>query len=618
MRLRALRAACAFAVLAAGPSRAEPQPAPKRVLLLESFGRDFSPYNYISSTVRANLTQLQGAPIEFLQVSLEAQSVPPLDEAALVGYVQALCEPRAPDLVITSAGPAFQFFKRHQQGLLAGVPALHGAIDERFLEGVTISPTETVAGLRLEIPVLVGNILEVLPKTKEIYPVFGDSPIERFWSAQFRSAAESLGRRVRLDRPELEGIPFDEVLRRAAKLPPRSVVFFGLMLRDVDGVPFQNERAFERLSQTANAPVFGWSTITLGRGGVGGRLAPVEEVAGEIARTADRILRGEPPASIPVKTIPLGSPIYDARELARWGIDEARLPPGSEVRFRPPSFVQQYRGRILGVAAVLVLQAFAIGVLLEGRRRQRRAEREAARLRNELAHVGRVGVLGQLASSLAHELAQPLGAILRNAEAAEIILAGPSPDLEELRAIVKDVKADDRRARDVIDRMKGLLRRRELDRVPLDLAALVQEVLGLVRPDAWNRGVRLLSAVANDLPPATGEPVHLRQVLLNLVVNGMEAMDATPRDGRVLSVQVRGTDDRSLEIEVSDTGPGILPEVSGRLFDPFQTTKPEGMGMGLAISRTLVEAHGGRIRAANREGGGAAFVVTLPAAESAS
>jgi signal transduction histidine kinase len=387
------------------------------------------------------------------------------------------------------------------------------------------------------------------------------------------------------------------------------------MLRDVDGVPHQSERAFERLSQAANAPVIGWSTVTLGRGGVGGRLAPIEQVADEIARAAARILRGEPASSIPEKAIPLGGPIYDARELARWGIDEEDLPPGSEVRFRPPSFVQQYRGRILGVAAVSLQQAVAIVALVEGRRRQRRTEREAARVRNELAHAGRVSMMGQLASSPAHELAQPLGAMLRNAEAAELYLATVRPDLAELWAIVADLKADDERARDVIERMRSFLRRRELNRVPVEPVALVEGVLALVRPDAARRDVAIELDVVRDLPELAGDPVHLQQVLLNLIMNAHDVMEAVPAGERTLRIGFRRTEAGDLEISVRDTGPGIPSGARDRLFEPFFTTKEQGMGMGLPICLSLVEAHGGSLRLESPEGRGATFVVTLPGGE---
>lgn len=614
-RRAALVATAALLVPASAPAAEDGRAGPKRVVLIDSFGRNFSPYNTISSVVRTELVRGLGEPVDFVQVSLESGGVQEANEEALVDYLRALCARRAPDLVITNGGPAVRFFEKYRQHLLPGVPAVHGGPDERWLKGLTLDPDETAVAVRLDIPALLQNILRTLPRTQEVVAVFGETPLERFWADQIRREWTPFGSRVRLT--FWDGLTFEEMVRRAATLRPDTAVFFGLMISDAAGIPYEYESAFERFHAASHAPVFGWSTITLGRGSVGGPLLPVHRIAQETARSSVRVLRGERPGSIRVPTIGMDGPFYDARELERWHIDEKRLPPGSEVRFRPPSFFQAYRGRILAAAAVLFLQAVAIAALVVGHRRQRRAEQEAARLRRDVAHVGRVTVLGQLASSLAHELAQPLGAILRNAEAAEIFLAGEDPDLDELRAIVADIKADDHRARDVIEGLRNLLRRREPKRVALDAASLVDGALSLVRPDARARGVRIETTVARDLPAVTGDPVHLQQVLLNLFVNAMEAMESTTPDARLLCVDVRSPDPHTLEIAVRDTGPGIAPDAVATLFEPFRTTKREGMGMGLAISRTLVEAHGGSLRAEAGRGPGATFVVTLPAGEAA-
>jgi signal transduction histidine kinase len=607
--------AAALGLAVARPSLAE-QAGPnrtKRILLLDSYGGDFSPYSEVSSRVRAEITRRLGQPVEFFQVSMHAFGAEMTDEGPLADYVGALCSERVPDLVVTIGGPATRFSAKHRERLGASPAIVHGGPDVRWFEGMALSARETVVAARVDILSLMEGVLEVRPRTREIFLVFGASPAEEFWVSRFRQELRPLASRVRLT--YLDALPFEEVLRRSERLPPDSAVFFGLMIVDAAGIPHGQQSALERLRRSSSAPVFGWSTISLGRGIVGGRLMRHEEMADEIANAGVRVLRGVPPSSIPMKTFGIGGPVWDARELERWGIDERTLPPGSEVRFREASFFSLYRGRILGAAVVILLQAAAIVALVEGRRRQRRAEQEAARLRGELAHAGRVSVMGQLASSLAHELAQPLGAMLRNAEAAELYLESESPDLAELRAIVSDIKSDDERARDVIERMRGFLRRHELVRVPIDPAELVEGVLGLVRPDARRRDVRVELTVDRDLPPVAGDPVHLQQVLLNLFVNALDAMEAVPAETRVLEVRLRAADDGGLEIAVRDTGPGIPAAAMPRLFEPFFTTKAQGMGLGLAICRTLVEAHGGSLRAASGGGRGAVFVVHLPEAE---
>jgi PAS domain S-box-containing protein len=243
---------------------------------------------------------------------------------------------------------------------------------------------------------------------------------------------------------------------------------------------------------------------------------------------------------------------------------------------------------------------------------RKQAEAEVLRQRSELAHVARVSTMGELAASVAHELNQPLGAILANAEAAEMFLRQDPPALEDLHAILADIRKDDERAGEVIRRMRSLLRKRELERQPLEINFLVEDVLQLVSGDAALRGVALSAKLFPVLPKVAGDRVHLQQVLLNLILNGMDAMAGQPQERRRISVRTRLGADGWVEMAVIDSGHGIEPDKLPRLFEPFYTTKPHGMGMGLSIARTIIEAHGGRIWAENNAAGGAVFRIALP------
>jgi two-component system sensor kinase FixL len=249
---------------------------------------------------------------------------------------------------------------------------------------------------------------------------------------------------------------------------------------------------------------------------------------------------------------------------------------------------------------------------------RKKAEQEMRLLHQEIAHVGRISVMGQLATALAHEINQPLGAILRNTEAAALFLQDPSPDLDEVRAILDDIHKDDQRAGAVIDRMRSFLRRQDIEMRPLDVGELFSDVAALLKPDAAARRVKLDLDIPRDVPPVAGDRVHLQQVLLNLVSNGMDAIDESNRNGRRVVLSAKRDGAQSVEIAVSDSGGGIPAEKLGRVFDPFFTTKPKGMGMGLSISRTIIEAHGGWLWAENHNGGGARFLFTVPAAEGGS
>jgi len=243
---------------------------------------------------------------------------------------------------------------------------------------------------------------------------------------------------------------------------------------------------------------------------------------------------------------------------------------------------------------------------------RRRGDAEVRRLREELAHVGRVSTIGELTASLAHELGQPLTAILSNAEAAQRLLESDTADLEEVQAILRDIVEDDQRACDVISRLRGLLKRGPLERVALDLNEVTREVARLVRGDAVARGVSIRLDLAPGLPAVQGDRVELQQVLLNLILNGLDAMRQTSAEERMLVLETVPDGKGGVRVSVRDTGSGIDLDNLDRVFEAFHTTKAEGLGMGLAIARSIVEAHGGRLQAENNPKHGAVFSFALP------
>lgn len=245
---------------------------------------------------------------------------------------------------------------------------------------------------------------------------------------------------------------------------------------------------------------------------------------------------------------------------------------------------------------------------------RRRSEMEGQRLRQDLAHVGRVSTMGELTASLAHELNQPLTAILSNAQAALRILASDKADLADIRDILGDIVEDDKRAGEVIHRLRGFLKKSNLELSTLDIGELVSQVARLVSSDAIIRNVSIRLELTPGLPPVCGDRVQLQQVILNLLMNGLDAMRESSEGERTLVLRTLGTDHaESVVVAVEDSGMGIDEADLEHVFHAFYTTKPEGLGMGLAIARSIVEAHGGRLEARNNPGRGATFSFTLPA-----
>jgi C4-dicarboxylate-specific signal transduction histidine kinase len=249
---------------------------------------------------------------------------------------------------------------------------------------------------------------------------------------------------------------------------------------------------------------------------------------------------------------------------------------------------------------------------------QRQAEEEVKELRQKLAHAGRVTMLGQLASAIAHELSQPLSAIQHNVETAQILLARNPVDMRLLSEIINDVLSDDRRAADVLQRLRTWLKQGRINMEDVHMDELAQDVVKLVRADATIKHVAIDCEVPRTLPVVRADRVHLSQVMLNLLMNAIEAVSADKGAQRRVSIEARVSAGSCCEVSVSDSGPGIPADQLDRIFEPFVTAKPNGMGIGLSISRSIVEAHGGKLWAeSGTRGATFHFTVPLQAAEAA-
>ena len=242
----------------------------------------------------------------------------------------------------------------------------------------------------------------------------------------------------------------------------------------------------------------------------------------------------------------------------------------------------------------------------------RAAELRERKTQDELAHLNRVSAMSELVASIAHELNQPLAAILSNAQAAERLLARAPPDLAEVRAALAAIVNDDRRAGRVIQQIRAMLRKSEPQVSAQDLNELVREVARLLASAALLHGATLRIELAPSLPCVRGDGVQLQQVLLNLIVNALDAVSRRPPDARLVVVQTRAADGGRVNLSVADSGAGIAAADLERIFEPFFTTKAQGLGMGLAISRSIIEAHGGRLWAEDRPGKGGMLRCALP------
>jgi C4-dicarboxylate-specific signal transduction histidine kinase len=356
-------------------------------------------------------------------------------------------------------------------------------------------------------------------------------------------------------------------------------------------------------------------TNVLGQGVVGGRVLDFGSQGIAAAKQTLRILGGERlgPADIVEADNPY---LFDWRQLQRWRIDERRLPAGSVVRFRQASVWDLYKRYIIAAVLLIATQSLLITALLVQRARRQRAEDEARARRDELAHAQRVATVGQLSASLAHEINQPLAAIVANAQAARRLLASAPAEGDELNEALVDIAGDATRAGAIVRRLRALVRKQPGERQPVEINAAIIEVTRILRRDLAQADVSLQVHLAADLPSVIGDVVQLQQVVLNLLVNACQAMAGDGGGPRLLRIETSEPKPGEVAIAVSDTGPGVPEAELEHMFEPFASSKAAGLGIGLSINRSIIEAHGGRIWATRNPARGLTLHVSLPGARS--
>jgi hypothetical protein len=348
----------------------------KRVLMLHSFGRDVKPWSEYASNIRAELDQQSQWPLEISDHSLmTARSSDENTEAPFVEYLRALHAERPLDLIICLGAPAVSFVQRHRQTLFATTPMVFAAVEQRRVRYSTLTANDTVVALAHSFHAVFENILRVLPDTKTVVVVNGNSPNEKFWSVEIGKEVRRFADRITFK--WYNELSFEDILKDAAALSPQSAIFWNLMNVDAAGVAHTGDKALKRLHAVANAPIFSFNDTSFGSGIVGGPMHSVSEGSRLAASVAIRILGGERAGDIKIAASGFAPPKFDWREMQRWGISERRLMPGSEIYFREPPVWEQYRAQSLTVCAVILLQSALISWLLYERWRRRRPVEES-------------------------------------------------------------------------------------------------------------------------------------------------------------------------------------------------------------------------------------------------
>jgi signal transduction histidine kinase len=581
------------------------------VLILNGSDPYLPAYLAVDGAMRAGLSTETARRIVFFSESLDAQRFP--GEALEAEYLALLAKKYISlriDVIVAVSQPALEFFKRHGNRLWPGARVVYEGFagENTGREALPLSATGVVATLDVHGTIDLARRLQ--PGARRIMVISGVSDQDRRFEQLAREAVSTATDSLPVE--FLSGLPLPELVAQVAEVPNDTIVLYLSQFRDRAGQPYTPREVLRAVSNAAAAPVYGVAETYIGFGAAAGS---VESYADRGRLVAEQVRAAISGSAIDPSRVLLETPsrcIADERALQRWSLDVRRLPGGCEIRFADRPFWREYFWQIVAAVGVIGGQALLIAGLLVQRRRRRTAEAESRQRFSEMAHMNRRVALGEMSASIAHELNQPLGAIRNNAGAAELLLKADPPRLQEVAEILGDIKRDDQRASDIIARLRRMLRKADFEVQDIDLNAAIGEAVKLIAEEAATRGMSLKSELDVGLAHVCADRIEIKQVIVNLALNAMDAMTNQPEAQRQLVIRSRRANRKEAEVSVADSGVGIPSELLPRVFEAFVTSKSGGLGLGLAISRTIVETHGGQIRAENGAAGGATISFTLP------
>lgn len=586
-----------------------------RVLMLYGVDPYLPPFLALDKAMREDLVRKSDKHVVVFSESLDSQrfaleTLEPYIAPVLATKYKAMNI----DVVVAVSRSALDFFVRHGAQIWPGARVVYVGFLGHEFQPSALPPGGSAVLSVLDAAGTIEIAHKMQPGARRVVVISGASEIDRRGEQQARVALTKLDMHVPVE--FLSGLPLPSLLLRVAAEPPDTIVIYLSQFRDADGKPYEPFEVLSAVIATSHAPVYGAAEPYIGLGVVAGSVSSYVTKGRLVGEQVLRAMSREPADTGHIVLETPNRCVADARALQRRGLDPSRLPVGCEIRFAEVSLWRQYWWQIALALLIMVTQGLLIAGLLSQRRWRRLAERAELEQRAKLFHASRLALAGELTGAIAHEINQPLGAILSNADAGDLLLDSGIDQREKLRAILADIRRDDLRASDVIQRLRKLLRKQEVDREQFDFNDVMTDTQSILLAESRRRGVVLELQAAAEPLPVLADRVQIQQVLINLVLNAMDAVAEQPEARRTVTVSL-SKKDRLVVLAVRDKGHGIAPENRQKIFESFFTTKSTGMGLGLSIANTIMEAHGGHIRVEGVAGDGTIFKAELPLATAA-
>jgi signal transduction histidine kinase len=592
-------------LLACGTASASP-PSPRSILILDQ-SISFRPWPAaVIAGLRSVLKDDGGQPISLYVEHLDLYRFGGvLYEESFQNHFREKYRDRPIGVIVVIGPTTLDYATRLRAALWPTVPIVFGAVDAGTAMR-SLPPLVTGTATPMTLADMIRAARIVVPGLQG-FAIVGDR-----WEDQgyFRHFAEELPVFSEgLDYIDVMGLSLSEVRQRVAALPDHVAILYLGINFDVEDT-YVAADVLPSIAEVANRPIIVGVETFLGSGAVGGFIMTPAQIGQDTGRLALRVLNGESASDILITTGNALKPIFDWRQLQRWNIGVSQLPAGSELRFHEPSGWDLYRGQILMAVAVVLFQAALIAWLLFEHRRRHDGEIVIRNMTSELSHMNRLATAGELSAAIAHEVNQPLTGIVTKASAALRWLTGETPNVEKAKAALAQIVSAGHRASDIVVGVRAMFTRDPQQKTLVNMNELIRTVLRIVWIDLRKHNIELETEFKGETPDVVGNPVQLQQVILNLVMNAIEAMHSVQR--RALRVSIEQVAPDVVRVSIEDSGTGIAASDLDHIFRPLFSTKARGMGIGLSICRSIVESHDGKIWVTAGVNGGSIFHVELP------
>lgn len=609
---------CAVLFIGLSASVAAASDSARRVLIFSSADVNTPAIALLNQSIRSTFQSASPVRVQLYTEALDALRIPNEKyEGELVRLLEKKYEGERIDLIICLARDALKFLLKHESELFSGIPRVFVTHDQREVEGITLGPNTAGVVGKADISPILEDALRLQPEVNRVVFISGNSTLDKFWLQEAKKEFQRY--QNRLEFLYLTDTTIAELKLQLASLPPRTIVFLMSYGLDRNGVGYSSVEVVSLLAGGSNAPFYGPAGMLLGHGVVGGHLFSYEKLGRHAAEMAMRIMAGAKPSDLGVETVE-SVPMFDWRQLRRWGISEAKLPPGSQIQFKDPSFWELYKWRIVGVVTLILVQTLFIAGLLFERRRRRRANAALDRLNIELEQrvADRTAALDSKSRELetfAYSVAHDLKAPLRGIDGYSRLLLEDYVDKldDDGQLFVKTIKASTAEMSQLIEDLLDYsrLERAELKPGQVELQPLVHSLVEQKQRDTSGRRIDFVMNVngGHVLADVNG----LTQALRNYLDNAIKF--TSQREQARIEIGTEETSDRCV-LWVRDNGVGFDMKYHESIFGIFQrlnrSEEYPGTGIGLAIVRKAMERMGGRAWATSEPEQGSTFYLEIP------